>query len=88
MKRFTAREILLVLSDVAILFSFLNVLQTDKSITHWIKRSNTVVSPHDGDGLRLSQTLGVCFVLLSQSLQSSPGSRNIRILNFLCRINL
>ena len=34
MKRFTAREILFVLSDVAILFSFLNVLQTDKSITH------------------------------------------------------
>ena len=29
MKRFTAREILLILSDVAILFSVLNVLQTD-----------------------------------------------------------
>ena len=30
MKRFTAREILLILSDVAIFFGLLNVLQTDE----------------------------------------------------------
>ena len=70
MKRFTAREILLILGDVSIFFRILNVLQTDEK---HVRSRDKISCPHlmmeiASDWARLSESALYSSLSLSRAL--------------------